>query len=245
MDSTAVHEQVQTTSQTMQKEISEPQKSTGTIGKVLFVLLAVGAIGYLGYENYMLKQKVLLTAEQAQTKLPFSTPSVVPISSTESAVSKWSMAKYGGVFSYEYPTGWHVVELWPDGSGPISIVMNPEPINTAPGDVQLGAFDINFWNGLPKPADKLAELKADFGPQNYTDIVSEVIAGDAGQIQYFSGKIAGEYRQGAKVETYIFSLKKSANDPQNEQVIKASLIGEDMVLSDLLRHIVLSFKIQK
>lgn len=214
--------------------------------KVFRFLVILAVISPLVYTNYVLRNKL----EKYTSQTPAPTPTTVISPSllvtptpTESKPDQWQMAKYGGVFSYMYPTGWHVAELWPEASGgPIRIAMDPKPITTAPMDGPANTFNIYFFNGLPNPDAKLSELKAQFKPQFYTDVIVETIDSVNGPILYQSGKVSGEYMSGTKVETYLFTVKKSNSDPQNVQVMQASLNGGDQKLSEMFRNVVLSFK---
>ncbi len=210
------------------------------------VILAV--ISPLIYSNYVLRNKIEEYTNQvpapSPTPITTTTPSLtVTIPPTESKPDQWQQAKYGGVFSYMYPTGWHVAEIWPqEAGGPIRLAMDPKPITTAPMGGPSSTFNINFYNGLSKPDTKLSELKAELKPEYFTDVKTETIESSNGPIFYHSGKMSGEYMNGTKVETYLFTVKKSNTDLQNVQVMQAMLYGGDQKQSEMLRYIVLSFK---
>ncbi len=222
--------------------------------KVFRFLVILAVISPLVYTNYVLRNRLEEYTSQQPTPSSAITQSPTPTTvispnlpvtptPTESKSDQWQMAKYGGVFSYMYPTGWHVAELWPEASGgPIRIAMDSKPITTAPMGGPSSTFNINFYNGLPKPDAKIADLKAELKPEYFTDIKTETIDSVNGPIFYHSGKMSGEYMNGTKVETYLFTVKRSASDPQNVQVMQAVLYGGDQKQGEMLRYIVLSFK---
>ncbi len=200
---------------------------------ILFFALT-SAIAYLGYQNYQLRQ-------QLSSPLPPSQVTPSPIAET----SQYKTTKYGGLFSYDYPLGWNVAEIWPtvpDGSQGILIAMDPNPISTAPRDGGFATFMITLINGKPNPDEEFAKIKARFNSQNYTDIISETLQSDLGPIYHYSGKIAGEMLTGQPVETYYLTFSLHPNDPLNQQIISATLQSADPQLSAMLRHIVLSIK---
>ncbi len=243
----------------MENQIPKPQIPSVSNGiKAFRLLLILAVISPLVYSNYLLSTKLKQYTTQNNTPtpspsvvLPSATPTVTPFvvsvttSPTPSEIKTdlWQTAKHGGVFSYMYPTGWHVAELWPEVSGgPIRLAMDPSPITTAPMGGPSSKFNINFYNGLPKPDTKLSELKSQFNPQDYTDIKTETIDSVNGPIFYHSGKMSGEYMNGTKVENYIFTVKKSTSDPYNVQVMHATLYNGDQNLSEMFRYVVLSFR---
>lgn len=241
----------------MESQITKPLTTSVSNGvKAFCLLLILAVITPLVYTNYILRirlkeytsQKPTPTQTPTITQSPSPTATVAPsltitMSPTVAPVEQWQTAKHGGVFSYSYPSGWHVAELWPEVSGgPIRLAMDPSPITTAPMGGPSSKFNINFYNGLPKPDTKLSELKSQFNPQDYTDIKTETIDSVNGPIFYHSGKMSGEYMNGTKVENYIFTVKKSTSDPYNVQVMQATLYSGDQKLSEMFRHVVLSFR---
>lgn len=232
-----------------QNQPIKPENNTNIIKLIRFLVILI-VVSPLIYSNYILRNKL----EKYTSQTPAPTPSVTQsptLTSTitpttapiESKSDQWRQAKHGGVFSYMYPAGWHVAELWPQVlGGPIRLAMDPNPITTAPMGGPSSIFNINFYNGLPKPEEKLAELKAELKPEYFTEIKTETIDSVNGPIFYHSGKMSGEYMNGTKVEYYLFTVKRSASDPYNVQVMQAVLYGGDQKQSEMLRYIVLSFK---
>ena len=121
--------------------------------------------------------------------------------------------------------------------------MDPNPISTAPRGGPLATFEIRVINGMPNPDEIFQEERSKVNENNYYDITSETLTSDLGTIYHYKGKIAGEMLKGESIEQYFLTFKKSENDPHNQQIIVASLmLQDDVELSAMLRHIVLSFK---
>lgn len=238
-------------------QISAPSGLSLKTPLIIFLFfVSIISIGILSYSNNQLSQQIALQTAQLATELAETetSPTIAPIvtvvptitQTANDTLTQWRQAKYGGVFVYDYPSKWHVAELWPSTQGaPIAIVMDPNPISTSPGDGPLSKFTIDLYNGLPNPDDKITELKSQFNSADYTEVITETINSENGPILYYSGKIAGEYRNGTKLETYVFSLRRSDTDPYNVQVFRAMLSGGNQQQSQMLRHIVLSFKMQQ
>ena len=157
----------------------------------------------------------------------------------------WKTAKFG-TLSYEYPSGWHVAEIWgvSDTENIITIVIDPNPISTQPrGDGPWGIFTIDIANGLSEPISYLNKKINNYNETEYFDIQKETIKSDFGEVYYFKGKLAGDFMKGSSIENYIFTLNQNPDDPLNQQVITAQLFfRDDSALSEMLRHIALSFK---
>ena len=207
---------------------------------LLFLLLSSLVItGYFVYQNYQLKKQIL-SQEQSITS-PEPEPTVIP----EAETNEWETAKFGGLFSYDYPIGWHVGEIWSDSQQyhEIFILMDQKPISTAPRGGPRATFELSVVNGLPNPDEVFEEKKAEFSEDNYTDITTEIINSDIGQIFYYRGKVAGEMFKGEIVERYYLTFRKSETDPLNQQIIIGTIyFQDDPKLSEMLRHIMLSIK---
>lgn len=165
---------------------------------------------------------------------------------TKSAITapseNWKTADFG-IFTYEYPSGWHVAELWGDGT---NIAIDPKPIRTSPrGGGPIATFEINVLNGNQNPDEILAKNMETFNEENYDDIYKESIKADIGDIYYYKGKVPPGMYEGANVEKYFFTFKRNPDDPINQFVVTASLtFHDDPQLSEMLRHIVTSFKLK-
>lgn len=214
---------------------------------ISIIVLLLSATGILGYKYYEVTQQL-----ENQQPIPLSSPQptpkgLPPQTSPQTKIgdtSEWREAKFGGIFSYEYPNSWHVATLWQDTSRQgIILAMDPDPISTAPRGGPLATFEIRVINGMPNPDEIFEEEKSKVNEDNYYDITSETLTSDLGTIYHYKGKIAGEMLKGEPIEQYFLTFKKSENDPHNQQIVVASLMLQDASeLSAMLRHIVMSFK---
>lgn len=164
---------------------------------------------------------------------------------TSNPNTSWKTAKFGGLFSYEYPIGWHVGELWQENysENGVLIAIDPNPISTAPRGGPLATFEITILNGNNNPDEILAKKISNFNQTTYSDITQETISADIGKIYHYKGKIAGEMLKGEPMESYFFTFNQSASNPANQQIIIATLaLKADSQLSAMLKHIVLSFR---
>lgn len=197
---------------------------------------------YLYYQNTKLRFANTLQSDINKAS-PTDTQIISPTAKEEKikptlTQNEYKTVKYGGLFSYEYPVGWHVAEL-----GPNTLVMNPEPISFSPGDGPSGAFELRIINGRQNPNEFLNQEMAKFTQEDYTDIVKETINSDLGQVYYYRGKIKGDMFIGEPVENYYLTFETNQDDPLNQQIIIASMLfKKDPQLSEMLRHVVLSIK---
>jgi hypothetical protein len=214
-----------------------PKKSFTWIWVILW-LISTGFAGWFYYQILQLKP------QPNQPNAPITTASPQPSPIKDQGIS-WATAKYANLFSYEYPAGWHVAELWQENyaENGIIIAIDPKPISTAPRGGPLATFEITLLSGNQNPDEILQKRMENFNSDNYYEINKETIQADIGTVFYRQGKIAGEMMKGASVESYFFTFHKNPNDLINQQVVIANLIfNDDPKLSEMLRHIVLSFK---
>ncbi|RJQ38497.1 hypothetical protein C4559_01770 [Candidatus Microgenomates bacterium] len=213
---------------------------------VLGLIIVSGSV-FVGIQigkNQMSNQQPIVT--QPIITSPTQTvinPTTLPNGSNPT--TSWKTAKFGGLFSYEYPMGWNVGELWQENyaENGIVIAIDPNPISTAPRGGPLATFEITILNGNKNPDEILAKKISNFNQTNYTDITQETIPADIGKIYHYKGKIAGEMLKGEPMESYFFTFNQNPNDPINQQIIIATLaLKNDSQLSTMLKHIVLSFK---
>jgi hypothetical protein len=195
------------------------------------------------------KQQIIVSPTIVPTqKIIDSLPSTTIPKPSINQSDNWKTAKYGGIFSYEYPTNWHVAELWDtypstNDSHTTTIVIDPNPISTAPRGGPPGSFLISVISGSNNPDKILTEQINTFNEENYSDITKETLTTDIGTIYHYYGKIKGEMMQGALVEKYYFTFNQNPKDLINQQVIIASLeLANNPEYSTMLKHIVLSFK---
>lgn len=189
-------------------------------------------------------EKGQTTNRQSTTSPDLASLSTSPRATTNLSTD-WKSTKFGGVFSYDYPTGWNVAELWQENysENGILIAIDPNPISTAPRGGPLATFEITVLNGNKNPDEILAKKMENFNQTNYSDITQETISSDIGKVYHYKGKIAGEMMKGEPMESYFFTFNQDPNDPLNQQVVVATLpLKDDPQLSAMLKHIVLSIK---
>lgn len=221
---------------------------SNTMKKILFVLLGIAVIAGAVYAGMMIAKNQTPTQKTSEASIVSPTPTEVCPSPTTCAVTQWKTAKFGGVFSYEYPYGWNVAEVWQDNplKNGIYIAIDPNPINLAPRGGPLSTFEILIINGNNNPDEILAEKMKSFNSTNYSDITQEVINADIGKIYHFTGKFNTEMMRGLPIESYYFTFNQNPKDVINQIVAKASMsLKDDPQLSAMLRHIVLSIKTLK
>jgi len=163
---------------------------------VLLSLLMAGSAAYFAYQNTKLNS--YLTSLQKEPTPAQTSESVTPtITTKDTKEIQWKTTNSMGAFSFDYPAGWHVAEIWRDPSqGGILIAIDPEPISTAPRGGPFSTFEITATNGLQNPTEEFNKRKASFNSENYTEIATETLNSEVGPIYYYKGKIAGEMLQG-------------------------------------------------
>lgn len=228
---------------------TNPKKGSMGITLMLMVLfiMSLTTSVFLYFQNSKLKSGLPLEnaspekTNQEVTYLPLN-PSTSPNDNNQ---EKWPEARHG-MFSFEYPTGWHVAELWQENiaNNGIFIAIDPKPISTAPRGGPISTFGLAVFSGKTNPDEILEEKIDEFKNSGYyKGEVEETIDADYGKIYHFKGKITGEYMNGAETERYFLTLNKNPQDLINQRVIVASLdFSEDAELSNMLRKIVLSIK---
>lgn len=211
---------------------------------VVAEIITLAVACYFGYQYYQPKNETVAQIQPAASETP--QPTTSPAATPASTDIKWVSANYGGAFSYEYPYGWNVAELWPTSQNQgATIAIDPKPINNAPRGGPLATFTITVINGLQNPDEEFNNRKASFNSDVYSDITTEVLSGDLGPIYYFKGKMKGEMANGQPVESYYLTFNPFNGGPQNQQIVIAEMVfKDDPQLSSMLRHIVLSIKKQ-
>lgn len=216
--------------------------------KLLFPPIGFGLLALAVFVGIQIGKNQSSIEQPAVTQSSISlAPTVTPINPVPaiSQSSGWKTAKFGSLFSYEYPASWNVAELWQDNYAELGtlIAIDPNPINTAPRGGPIAALQMTILNGNKNPDDILAKKIAGFNQDSYSDITQEIINADFGKIYHFKGKISGEMLKGQPVEKYFFTFNQNPSDPINQQVVTASLeLNDDPKLSAMLRHIVMSIK---
>lgn len=206
---------------------------------IIIVILAVALI-LVTYQSSQLRSSTTQPiASVMPTPLDNLSPS--PIASQEN--DQWATASDLG-FTFEYPTGWHVADIWPnDFRNGISLVINPKPISTAPRGGPLGTFTIRAISGQPDPEVVFQQEISSFTEQNYDNLQTQILQSSIGEIHYYKGNIAGEFMKGQPIEAYIFITPLKSDDKLNRQVVVATTLSEEEGDSEKFRHIMMSFKL--
>lgn len=209
---------------------------------ILVVILFVVAVGGAYYLGTQTKGTVTLSQVPASHQSP-GTYNLSPSSNPTVPVTPdqiiWKRASFSG-YSFEYPYGWHVADLWTIGPDhAITTIINPSPINTAPRDGPLGAIAIYDWSGSQTPNDKLiSEITQDKDGLE-SGYKEETLQTEIGSIDHIQGKLNSIQLQGTQVEYYLLLL--GASDNIHKQVIEVSTLN-NATSSDILWHIVQSIK---
>lgn len=217
----------------------------------LLVVIFAGVSIFLFWQKQLLEERLTECEESssATCSLPGGekTPGgLEPTLTPEPLVGEsfWKRAEFGGLFSYEYPEGWHVAELWlQDQAGSvITVAMDPKPISTAPRGGSLATLELAVRNGLPNPNEVLSQM-IDVFRSELSDLEEEIIQSELGPITHIKGKYTMEMFKGEPVEKYFLTFETGLNDPINQQVITASLFpANDKTYSDMLERVVMSLK---
>lgn len=214
---------------------------------LIVVIIAVAVSSFLiGTQYVKMRTSASILTQTPSTIAPETKTIITSPTNTITTVAEWKTAKFGGIFSYEYPQDWHVAELWQENVSENGIILaiDPKPISTAPRGGPIAAFQIQLLSGNKNPDEIFAKKIQSFNTDNYTDIIKETIDAPIGKLYHFQGKfpLDGMFG-GQKTESYYFTFNQNPNDPYNQQVVIASLfLGDNPKYSDMLRHIVLSFK---
>lgn len=221
------------------------------IGFFISLLFLLGAIVFIyfiyTFPNKLQEKRIEKASAPSPTITNPSPQLTQPSPSLEKEESSWRRTDSLGVYSFEYPHGWHVANQWPNEMEQgISIFIDPEPINTAPRGGPISAIMINDKSGLDNPDEVFDKDKESF--KNFLqDLEEETIKADFGIIYFYKGKI-NVYEQMMPTERYYFMIQGAVSttqgpvaDKANKHVIMASLEG-DISNSEILRRIVTSFK---
>ncbi len=166
----------------------------------------------------------------------------------EKKETPWPRTNFMGNYSFEYPAGWHVSNQWWPRVSPesaesqgqtISILINSEPINTAPRGGPISQIMISDKSGLQNPNEVFNQDRESF-KKSLQDLEEETIQADFGTIYRYKGKI-DVYYQMVETERYYFTIQGKIQDNINKHIIMASLETE-ISNSEVLRKIVTSFK---
>ena len=209
-----------------------PKNSKNTLLLVegMLIIFLVLFSGFLAYQNQLLVKPSASLPEPTAEK---------------DSDGSWEERDFGP-FSYQYPKGWHVAELWDEKlvAGKILIAIDPKPISTAPRGGPLATFEIVVKSGLKNPDAEFKKEMEDFKKtaDELEDFKEEKIASDLGPIYYYRGVVKSDYLQGATIQKYFLTFETGSNDLINQQVLSATLISDDSEPTELFRKIILSIK---
>ncbi len=157
----------------------------------------------------------------------------------------WKTTDLMGVYTFGYPSGWHVANQWSyDAKEGIVVYISPTPIDTAPRGGPFGAIIITDKSGS-QDATALFELeKADY-KSALTEVSEEELTTDSGiNVNHITGKAEG-YGEQIDVEAYFLLLEGPLPDQANMHVLQ---VTEDLSMTggekykETLRDLVKSIK---
>lgn len=214
---------------------------------IVVLILFAGVIGFITGQqlerrqnNFETNSIVNQTATRQLSPSPIQQEEVTkPTESTPPP--EWIRTNTLGVISFEYPANWHVAVLWPETvARGINVVIDKEPINTAPRGGSLDDLSINVLSGIQNPEEKLQERINGF-KTGLEDMAETEIEGLSGKIKYIKGKTIF-FGETQPVEGYFFLIPSpKLDDKINYQVISTT-IGSQSQKAPYLNQIVRSFK---
>lgn len=210
---------------------------------IIVLIILVGIGGFIAGQN---KPAINLPKNNEPTPTIDNSPSPTIKEQTsepskDQSTPQWVRTNTLGIVSFEYPYGWHVAVLWPEtGVNGINVIIDKEPINTAPRGGSLDDLSINVLNGVPNPEEKLQERINGF-KTGLTDASETKIEGLSGKIKYIKG-ITNLYEELKPADGYFFLIPSpNQGDKVNYQVVSTS-IGSQSQKAPFLKHIIESFK---
>jgi len=220
--------------------------------KIGFFISLLCLIGFIAFVYFYSGNNIFINQKE---KKPEKVVSILPPSPTvvESSPSPregeitWRRTNFMGSYSFEYPNGWHVSNQWsaisPEQSESqrhtMLIIIDPEPINTAPRGGPISAIMMSDKSGLQNP-DEVFDNDRELFKNSLQDLEENIIQADFGTIYHYKGKI-NVYNQMVETERYYFMIQGGIQDNINKHIIMASL-ETDISNSEILRKIVTSFK---
>lgn len=198
---------------------------------------------YLGQQTRTVQNTSFQNSSQSPTINVENTSQTKNSEASNSSTSlDWKRTNVLGNLTFEYPTGWHVVALWPDGDREegILVKINQEPIRTAPVGASLDSLFFVQLNGLINPEVTLQQKITDF-KKSVQDMSESQITGKSGRITIIKGE-TDIYNILTPIEGYFSIIPaENTNDKFNYQVISATIASESKN-SPILRHIMESIQ---
>ena len=156
--------------------------------------------------------------------------------------SKWETTDFMGAYTFEYPSGWHVGNIWPqDYSQPITVAINKEPINTAPRGGPLAEIVFTDKSGLQEPDSYFQERIDHYNNEYFISNEMETLNAPFGTIYHWTGEIE-LYEDITTNEAYLFMFEGRIKDNVNKHIIEATGNPFSDKYSEELEHIMLSFE---
>lgn len=208
--------------------------------KILLILLLLGntALGtYLIIEIFSLRDTEqspvsnIINKEKAKIDKK-------PLTKSQS----WETTDFMGAYTFEYPTGWHVGNIWPQNyPGSITVAINNEPINTAPRGGPLADIVLKDTSGLQDPDTYFQERIDHYSNDYFISNDMETLNAPFGTIYHWTGEIE-LYEDITTNEAYLFMMEGRIKDNVNKHIIEATGNPFSNEHSEELEHIILSFK---
>ena len=167
----------------------KPKNSYKAIS-LFFFILAIVATAFAGYLYIFGEEQVELTTAQ-------------PRQSGEE--TQWNSTNLMGAYTFDYPTGWHVSNRWPqDVRQPALVLINPTPINTAPRGGPIAEITITDTSYSDDPIAYFEQKRNEL--KEYYKGTETVLEGKSGPVYYYKGmnEIYGEKYE---TEAYLLLLK--------------------------------------
>lgn len=157
----------------------------------------------------------------------------------------WKTTDLMGVYTFDYPSGWHVANQWSyDAKEGIVVYISPTPIDTAPRGGPFNAIILTDKSGSQDAAALFEQEKTEY-KSALTDVVEDELTTDSGiPVDHITGKV-DVYDQEMETEAYFLLVEGPLPDQANMHILQAtedlSLMG-DAKNKEILRDLVKSIK---
>lgn len=156
------------------------------------------------------------------TNVPEATVSVPEPTSKIEVSAGWKRAENLSLVTFDYPIGWHVSSSWPtDYKGPVTIVLDPEPLNGAPRGGPTTAIMIKDYSGIDNPEEQLNK-NLEESKKNITDAKETKFILGSTTFYKLEGKF-NLYNEMVPILQYHALLKGPNTNNINTHVIQADL----------------------
>lgn len=194
------------------------------------IILLLIIIGLLAFGFYYYKQQDTKECECEKQEMV-----------VENAKKDWETTNLMGAYSFKYPSKWHVANIWPqDYSRPVTVAINPNPVDTTPRGGPLAEITILDKAGMKDPEAYLQE-RIDAIESYYSPYEKEVIDTDVGEIVHYKGT-TNIYEEEYISEVYFVKLQGRINDSVNMHILEISRNPFSDKYSEVLEQIVLSLE---